>query len=180
MILQGFNAVTKTIEEIIEFCERLETSKDIFDSTHIKSQKGKTKSGHSQDPDSKLNAGRKNTGQKQKSRDAPYNCLYHGKNFTHNTNQCKVMHSQAQHMASAHQNMGGKYQCKKGNKDQHKKQYKSFLSDLAQHINKKRKLSKESDAKEHSFNMESFNYEQFCELQVSNSSDFDKSSANCT
>ena len=90
------------------------------------------------------------------------------------------MHSQAQHMASAHQNMGGKYQRKKGDKDQRKKQYKSFLSDLAQHINKKCKPSKESDTKEHSFNMESFNYEQFCELQVSDSSDLDESSAKCT
>ena len=99
MILQGFNAVDKTIDEFIEFCERLETSEDIFDSTHAKkhnkTQMGKSKNGNSYHPDSLVNRGRKSTSNKRKLSTAPYHCLYHGTNTTHNTDQCKLMKAQA-------------------------------------------------------------------------------------
>ena len=35
MVLQGFNALNHTTEEFVEFCETLEFSKEVYDSTHL-------------------------------------------------------------------------------------------------------------------------------------------------
>ena len=148
---------------------------------------GRSETGNSHNPDSSVNRGRKPTSNKRKSSTAQYECLYHGNNTTHNTNQCKVMKAQASRMASSHEDRGGRHKYRRsdateGNsyqKTQNKKKYESFLADLARHVTKKRKTSddrkRSSKVKNEQFSIEEFNYEQFRDLQVS-SSDQDTSS----
>ena len=136
-----------------------------------------------------MNRGRKTTSNKRKSSTAPYHCLYHGNNTTHNTDQCKVMKAQASNMALAHENRGGCHKYRRSDatnnssyqKNQDKKKYESFLANLARHVTKKCKTSDDrncsSKIKNEQFSIKEFNYEQFRDLQVSDS---DNNSTNST
>ena len=137
MILQGFNTVEHTMDEFLEFCERLETAEDIFDFTHKKTQKGKSENGNSEDPDPQVGSGRQNTGRKRKTSSDLYYCLYHGSNTTHNMHQCKIMKSQAKKMATPHEGKGGKYKYERDpskNRAKDKKDYESFLNDVCKQV----------------------------------------------
>ena len=77
-------------------------------------------------------------------------------------------------MAAQHEGKGGKYKYNKNkeDKEQQKKRYEAFLSDLADHVTKKRKVT---NGNPEQFNMDTFNYDQFRNLQVSETSDDDSS-----
>ena len=59
MVLQGFEVVDKTIQEFIEFCERLEFSEQVYDSTHA-GQKATVKNDNKTKSGSKASAGSSN------------------------------------------------------------------------------------------------------------------------
>ena len=151
---------------------------------------GKSETRNSHDPNSTVNRGRKSTSNKQKSPTAPYQCLYHGNNTTHNTDQCKVMKAQASRMALSLKDQGGQHKYRRSDatksssyqKTQNKKKYKSFLANLARHVTKKRKTSDDRSCstkiKNEQFNIKEFNYEQFRNLQVSDSNNNTTSSSN--
>ena len=144
MILQGFNTVQKTNEKIIEFCEHIKTAENIQGFVLKKSQKGKIGIWNSEDPGSKVSAGRTKKGKKFKA-NSLYYCLYHGENTTHNRDQCKVMKQQAEAMAANHNACGGKYKYVRNTdhekKWKDKKSYESFLQDVVKHVAKKQHSS---------------------------------------
>ena len=129
MVLQGFNTLEHTMEEFIEFCERLEFSEDIYDSSHV-GQKANTKTG-AKGTDSKQSSG--NPSLKRK---LDKYCLYHGNNSTHITDECKVLKAQAEKMAKAHKHVGaGKY-AENGEKSssEKKKQFQSFKAEIVKSV----------------------------------------------
>ena len=169
MVLHGFNAVENTMEDFIEFCERLEFSEGVYNSTHkgknANTQKGKDGT-----------TSKEKEGKSKKSRDKPkpgkHYCLYHGENNTHSTDDCKVLKAQAERMANNHTNRGGKF--KNGNNGdqnhQKRKEFTSFATNIVEKIIKKMKRSHDKN-KDESYTMEEFNYESFQNLEVSSSED---------
>ena len=186
MVLQGFNVADHTMDEFIEFCERLEFGESIFDTTHNKksrqmthTQKGKNGTNSTRN-EGKFNYNNnynsnKNQGNKRKT---SHYCLYHGSNTTHNTDDCKVLKAQAERMSSAHGNKGGGKYNRQGSDYEKKKAstqaFQSFATDVVEKIIKKMKTSNSNKKKKvknelEQFSMEEFNYEDFRELAVSNS-----------
>ena len=102
MVLQGFEVVDKTIQEFIEFCERLEFSKQVHDSTRA-GQKATVKSDNKTKSGSKVSAG-----SSIKKRKTDYYCLYHGANTSHNTDECKVLKAHAEKLAALHACVGAR------------------------------------------------------------------------
>ena len=104
MIMQGFNTLEQSVEEFIEFCDRMEFGEEVYNSTHT-SQKANTKNG-ARETGSKQSAGNSSNNKRKFDK----YCLYHGSNNTHVTDECKVLKAQAEKMARAHKNVGaGKY-----------------------------------------------------------------------
>ena len=165
MVIQGFNTLEHTIEEFIEFCERMEFGEEVYDTSHP-GQKANTKSGA------------KSTGSKQSAGNSPLKrkldkyCLYHGHNSTHITDECKVLKSQVERMARSHKNVGaGKYaRSSEGSSSDNKKQLQSFKAEIVKSVvdslTKKGGESR-SSKKRRVINMEEFNMEQFRDLKVS-------------
>lgn len=115
MILQGVEPLDETIDNIIDFCERQEFSEDIFESTHAiatKSDDAKPRNGKR---GSKMMTSK--AAKERNSNNPKYFCHYHGPNYSHDTNKCKVVIAQAEKMASAHSNLqNGNKKAKYGNK----------------------------------------------------------------
>lgn len=78
---QGFDPLEKSLQEVVDFCERMEASED-FDPAR---EGGKTKS-----KDGKSNK----SPHKGKSSGGSKHCLFHGNNDTHNTDDCLVLKKQ--------------------------------------------------------------------------------------
>ena len=131
MVLQGFEVVDKTIQEFIEFCERLEFSEQVYDSTHT-GQKANVKNDNKTTSGSKASAGSSN-----KKRKTDYFCLYHGHNTSHNTDDCKVLKAQAEKMAASHSRVGaGKYKNRTSHdyKNDSKKKLESFKTEIVRDV----------------------------------------------
>ena len=84
MVMQGFVTLEHSIEEFVEFCERMEFGEEVYDSSHT-GQKATTRTG-AREAGSKQSAGNSSSS-KRKSK----YCLYHGHNSTHTTDECKVL-----------------------------------------------------------------------------------------
>jgi len=149
MTMHGFHMVDHTINEFIKFCEQLEVSEDIFDSTHKKSQKTNAQRGRENGTQSSMTGGKTNSGKKRKDfSNHTHKCLYHGDNNTHDTNDCKVMKKQAANMAASHTGRGGKNKWNRSeeqeSKEKKKLQYQSFVADVAHQVKKKHKSDKKT------------------------------------
>ena len=170
MVMHNFNTVENSMADFIEFCERLEFTENMYNSTH-KSQRANTKNGNNGSTSTKKDGKSNKSGHKRKT--GNFNCLYHGPNSTHNTDDCKVLKAQAERMAAAHAGKGGKYKHRESTSDHEKKKRKeftSFATNVVEKIIKKMKTSRSKEKnKEDNFNMEEFNYEAFRELSVSSS-----------
>ena len=165
MVLHGFNTIARTMDDFIEFCERLELSESIYEKTHIKSQKTTTQTG-SNGTTPKGGPGKsngKNSGTNRKKAD--YYCLYHGQNSTHNTDQCKVLKAQAERMANQHKTGGSKYKGKNESDDKKKRkaEFQSFAADIVEKVFKKMKKSSSEDKNR----SENFSFSKFREMSVS-------------
>ena len=168
MVLQGFNTLEKSIDDFIEFCERLEFSEQIYDSSHNSGQKARVKIDE-KNTGLKSSAGNSNS----KKRKSKYYCLYHGDNQTHDTNDCKILKAQAEKMASAHANLGkGKYSKKSHNNDS-KEKMESFKAEIVRSVMKELKTthSNSSSKKRKITEMDQFNMETFKNLSVSSGTD---------
>ena len=172
MAEQGFDPTDEDLNKMIEFCERIEFTKDLEQDPKLKGQKATAQKG-GKDP--KGGASKSN----QKRSDATYNCLYHGKNTSHNTDQFKVLMDQASKMAAAHscskhQNKKARFTNKswnrtsdKAKKENTKKMY-AFVTDMVKRAMKGEKKRKDPP----SFDMNAFNFdidESFRGLNVSDS-----------
>ena len=168
MVLQGFNTLERTIEDFIEFCERLEFSKSIYDSSHSHNgQKACAKNGNEKS-DSKVSAEKGHN----RKRKAQYYCLYHGDNTTHDTNDCKVLKAQAEKMAAAHSNLNkGKYSKKRNKTEETKKEFQSFKAEIVRSVLKTIGTAQNSSKKRKVTDMDHFNMEQFRNLTVSSDSE---------
>ena len=96
MVMQGFVTLEHTVEDFVEFCERMEFGEEAYDSSHA-SQKANTRTG-AREAGSKQSANNSSSSLKRKAKF----CLYHGQNSTHVTDECKVLKNQAEKMARAH------------------------------------------------------------------------------
>ena len=173
MVLHGFNAVENTMESFIEFCERLEFSESVYNSTH-KGKNANTQKGNNGTTSKEKDGKSKKSGDKRKP--GKHYCLYHGENNTHNTDDCKVLKAQAERMANAHANRGGKYKSgDTADSKQKRKEFTSFATNVIEKVIKKMKRAHDKKSSE-SFNMEEFNYEAFKSLEVSSSKDDTSSS----
>ena len=162
MVLHGFNTISRTMDEFIQFCERLEISESIYDATHKKGLKTNTQTG-TDGASPKGRSGKTNSQQSGKKRKAEYYCLYHGENSTHNTDQCKVLKAQAERMANQHGK--GKYRkTEKDEKNKRKMDFQSFAADIVQQVVKKIKKSSQDDKDSE---RESFSFSKFRDMSVS-------------
>ena len=168
MVLQGFNTLERTMEDFIEFCERLEFSESIYDSSHSHTgQKARAKSGDEKS-DSKVSAEKGHS----KKRKTQFYCLYHGENTTHDTNDCKVLKAQAEKMASAHSNLNkGKYSKNRTQSGESKKEFQSFKTEIVRSVLKSLNSAQGSSKKRKVTEMDHFNMEQFRNLTVSSDSE---------
>ena len=162
MVMQGFNTLEHTIEEFIEFCERMEFGEEAYDSTHT-SQKANTKSG------AKETGSKQSAGTSPKKRKFDKYCLYHGHNSTHVTDECKVLKAQAERMAQAHKNVGaGKYSSStERSSSDNKKQLQSFKTEIVKSVVKSLKKQGNNSKRRRVISMDEFNMEQFRDLKVS-------------
>lgn len=87
---QGFDPVEKELQEVVDFCERMENAEDFEPAREggkTKSNDGKSNKPHKGSPKGKSNGGGKY-------------CLLHGDNPTHNTDDCLVLKKQAKMLRS--------------------------------------------------------------------------------
>ena len=99
---QGFIVTENSLDEFVEFCQRLEMGEDVYNATHT-GKKSRAKGSEKKDSSEKKN---------KKKRKAENNkfCLFHGWNPTHSPNKCLVLKAQAKKMAKQQASLGkGKY-----------------------------------------------------------------------
>ena len=84
MVLQGFSPMDRTITELVDFCNRVELTKELLvvkKTSHEKTGRDHNKSG-------------KKRGEKLKCEggiSSPYNCMLHGPNKFHSTEDCYAL-----------------------------------------------------------------------------------------
>ena len=166
-----------TIDAVVDFMERIEDTED-FDADRNTKPAAK-KSGHGN------KSGKKSTDNKGKSE---HFCLHHGKNSSHNTEDCHKMINEAKLLKKADGKGDGKSgNGKCGNKTWSRKAdeaSKAAKQDLASFIrkeikkgvkkdlkaiSKKRKSSKDSEDSEgelHAFDLKDFNYQDMENLKI--------------
>ena len=89
LLKHNVNTVTVSIEEMVSFCERLEIHEDIHGARAQKKAQKDAKPSGDYKPASRSNKKRKaDDGEWKKS---SHNCVHHGPNSTHSTDECKVV-----------------------------------------------------------------------------------------
>ena len=171
---QGFDPMEHSVSDVVEFMERIESTED-FDAD--KNTKSVAKKGNKGD-----GKGKKSSGNGK----SEYFCLYHGKNSSHNTDDCHKMINDAKRLKQANGNGDGKSNGKYGNKTWSRKAdeaKKATNKDLASFIrkeikkgvkdlkafSKKRKSSDDesgSDGEVMAFDLKDFNYQDMENLKI--------------
>lgn len=184
MILQGFEPVEHTVQDFVDFCERLEATEEINEALSKKADKhGKS---NDENP-SKRKRGGPRAGTDGK---AKYDCLYHGANNTHATHDCLILKDQAKKMAAAHSNVGGRFKKARfenktwrrsdGDSDGEKKKktgelhayIKSMVDNAVKQSAKKRKAEDPPSMDNFNYDMDDLNdLPDFDKLSVSSDSD---------
>ena len=102
MLLHNFDVADKSTDELVEFCERLETAEEIYGETHTPNKKRTRSNGNPRDTaknGSKHSAKNKNRFSKKKRHEDDEDCPLH-KDGTHTQQDCRVLKQQAQNMRS--------------------------------------------------------------------------------
>ena len=166
---QGFDPVTKTLQEVVTFMERIEQSED-FDGQRVD---------HSQKSSSSSSNKHKKAKTKGSARDKY--CLVHGRG-SHTSDECEVLKKRAEEYKSGKPSTGGRF----GNKTWSRKadeSTKSSKKDLAAFIkkavasgvkkelnsvDKKRKAKSDDDYDLHAFDedLKGFNYSDMENLKI--------------
>ena len=123
MLLHNFDVADKSTDELVEFCERLETAEEIYGGTHHPNKKRTRSNGNPKDAKkngSKHSAKYKSHFNKKNRHDDDKDCPLH-KDGTHTQQECKVLNQQAENMrniAQVHWDKNARWQRKKpyGNK----------------------------------------------------------------
>jgi len=180
MRLQGFDPVKKTINEFIEFCERLEYAESVDTAAKGKNYNAasKTPRVHAISKRSENQIGRKSGADKSadtfsKRKKADAYCPYHDTSG-HDISECKVMLAQAKKMrgtweASREPRSSARPINKKPNFKPfpNRQEMQAFLRETVKEVMSeeasktgKRKLQVEVEEADDNFNMENFNYER--------------------
>ena len=140
---QGFDAFEKTPMEILDFCERIEASEKVNNPV-------KGKSNGSSSKKSSSNGSRRSSSNDNGS----YYCKHHGKNTSHDTEDCKVLQSNKKHKGG-NSSSSGKHANKswsrkaEHNKDNSKRELAALMKKAVRKelhaLSKKRKESDDDD-----------------------------------
>ena len=171
MILQGFVPSDKSVDEIVDFCERLEahevgkaTLSDILHAKrNAKSEPGETQSSKRKRANSRLS---KRSGE-DRAANHRYECMLHGPNNTHETKDCKVLkaHAESQKaVRAANSGRGKTYKNKTWNRSDNDKNSKSVNEMHAiwdKWLDEKMKKAEKakSGKKKTRFDLDNFNYD---------------------
>ena len=122
-IIQGFNTLEKDRDEFVAFCERLKECES-FDGNDMQpsgDRKPRAQSRHT--------GKRKSTGGNDQT-----NCMLHGANRGHNTEDCKVLQAQAKRMRGMYDALSeaDRAKMRKANRYKNKDSYKSKFSSKAE------------------------------------------------
>ena len=96
MAKQGFDPFSTTSMAVLEFCERMEASEEVFQPTNKNGKASGNDKGSSK---------KKSSGGHHKS-GGQYYCLHHGKNTSHDTNDCQTLKNPSKKMKSGDDNKG--------------------------------------------------------------------------
>lgn len=166
MIMHGFEPIEKSIDDFLEFCERLEVAEGIYDATHKKpagmpeigSRPSKRKRS-SQQSDANNNAR------------GEYYCMYHGVNSSHNTDDCKLLKPQVEKMKACHEstkqfrsNKKARFNRPSGMENKNDRSEYNGFTDKRPNNNKKRQRS-QSNVRD----LDNFNYGEFNQLRIEES-----------
>ena len=170
---QGFDYTVATPGKLLDFCERLESA-EITEGTHNKTTPKK----NAKKPPSKSQKTSNNN-------DGSFFCLHHGKNHTHNTDDCRVV----QNMTASIQKGGTKTYASGKNKWSKKAEdaKKQTQKELANYVRKvvrkelsafdsnKRKAEDDNDDDEegeiNAIDFASFNYQDMSNLKIDSEED---------
>jgi len=170
MIMHGFDPVEHDIGDMVEFCERLETTEDIHDSQFKDKNNGKPNG----EKPSKRKVGGPRAGTDGEKRTAKFNCLYHGPNATHGTDDCLVLKDQAKKMAAAHANLDrrnkrGRFENKTWKRDsgndkpQSKGELHAYIQNMVDNAVKQSEKKRKADDPPAAVDLDEFNYD-ICDL----------------
>ena len=177
MAKQGFDPFSATSMRVLEFCERMEASEEVFQPTNKNGKASGNNKGSSK---------KKSSGGQHKS-GGQYYCLHHGKNTSHDTNDCQTLKNSSKKMKSGDDNKGkhaNKTWSRKAeqSKDKSKKELAALMRktvrDELNAINKKRKESDEDSVASvnqiDDVDLSQFNYMDMDKLKIdTDDSDFD-------
>lgn len=173
MIMHGFEPIEGSIDEFLEFCERLEVTEGIYNDVHKK-------------PAGMPDLGSQPSSRKRASQSSnaitnareSFFCMYHGENSSHDTDQCKVIKPQVDRLRASHESTR-KFTHRKnffkqntttgttkegGNKN--KNHFNGYNESTKNHRNKRQRIAgPKVDEMEH------FNYENFRSLNISDTDD---------
>ena len=125
LLLQGFEISEHMLQELVEFCEHLEVTEDLFKDTQT-SKKKSGQSSHASPEESKLTGTKRVTSDKSSEGGSPSKkckmeqkwCALHEVDM-HDTSECKVMLQQANKLWQSWKAQPKKFaQCKSGNPNQ--------------------------------------------------------------
>jgi len=173
MIMHGFEPIEGSIDEFLEFCERLEVTEGIYNEVH------KKPAGMPDLGSPPLSRKRASQSSNAINNAREYYCMYHGENSSHKTDQCKVIRPQVDRLRASHEPTK-KYTHRKNffknnangsngtNKDSGNKTTKLFngLTENIKNPNKRQRIAGPKVAE-----MDHFNYENFRSLNISDSDD---------
>jgi hypothetical protein len=171
MIMHGFEPIEGSIDEFLEFCERLEVTEGIYNDVH-KKPAGMPDLGSSPSSRKRVSQSSNVTNNARE-----FFCMYHGENSSHDTDQCKVIKPQVDRLRASHESTR-KFTHKKnffrgktttGTASEGKNKNNNSFNGLAENNNRPNKRQRTAGPKVSE--MDSFNYENFRSLNISDSDD---------
>jgi hypothetical protein len=174
MIMHGFEPIEGSIDEFLEFCERLEITEGIYNEVH------KKPAGMPDLGSPPLSRKRASQSSNAINNAREYYCMYHGENSSHHTDQCKVIRPQVDRLRASHEPTK-KYTHRKnffknnpttngnGTIKENGNKYTKPFNGLAETIKNPNKRQRTAGPKVSE--MDHFNYENFRSLHISDSDD---------
>ncbi len=155
---QGKDPDSMSLGDVLNTLEQIEATENGFNAPKSKDKDNKEK-------DSKKSSSKKNSKKKSGDSKGGFYCLYHGKNETHNTDQCKVLKAMAESAKDSKSSDGGSknktWKRKDGGDNKKaKKELQALVQKVAkkelQALSKKRKVS--DDDSDDELNLAELNY----------------------
>ena len=153
MVLQDHDPANHTTEETVEFCQRLEETEGSdwkMKSTNNNNNNNNNSANNKRKKGNQNGSSSSNNNNKKRSRGDDYNCLLHGPNSTHNTDDCFALKKKADEMKKDRDSTSSS---KKKKKNGGNPELLALLSQFAE-MQKKMSADKEKKAEEDAYNFE--------------------------